>query len=105
MTLFRALLTQSGWAELGPAFAFLASRFSDFESYEIEVIAAGVSGDLAYLVANEHTTVSVGGGPPEAYTLRVTSIFRREDGDWKQVHRHADPKPDRDSARRQVTRF
>jgi ketosteroid isomerase-like protein len=105
VTLFGALLTQSGWAELGPAFAFLASRFSNFESHEIEVLAAGASVDLAYLVANEHTTVSVGGGPPEAYALRVTSVFRREDGAWKQAHRHADPKPDSDSARRQVTRF
>jgi ketosteroid isomerase-like protein len=23
--------------------------------------------------------------------LRVTTVFRREDGDWKIVHRHGDP--------------
>src|SRR5262249_30017784 len=38
--------------------------------YEIEVVAAGASGDLAYLVAFEHTTASVNGAPPESYTLR-----------------------------------
>ncbi|MFC0534051.1 nuclear transport factor 2 family protein [Phytohabitans kaempferiae] len=27
---------------------------------------------------------------PAAYKLRVTTIFRREDGAWKVVHRHGD---------------
>jgi ketosteroid isomerase-like protein len=26
----------------------------------------------------------------EPYTLRVTHAYRREDGDWKIVHRHGD---------------
>jgi ketosteroid isomerase-like protein len=24
-------------------------------------------------------------------SVRVTSVFRREDGEWKLLHRHADP--------------
>jgi ketosteroid isomerase-like protein len=27
-------------------------------------------------------------------TLRVTELYRRQDGDWKLVHRHADPDAD-----------
>jgi ketosteroid isomerase-like protein len=105
VTLFGALLTKSGWDEVAPAFAFLASRFSLGESYEYEVMAAGASGDLAYIVGTEHTTASAGGAPPEPYALRVTTIFRREDGAWKIVHRRGDPMPDSDAARRQLTRF
>ena len=54
---------------------------------------AGVSGDLAYTVGFEHTSVSVDGVPVEPYTLRVTHIYRREDGEWKIVHRHGDAPP------------
>ncbi len=27
---------------------------------------------------------------PRPYVLRVTTIFRREDGEWKVVHHHGD---------------
>jgi ketosteroid isomerase-like protein len=104
-TLFGAVMTRSGWKEIGPAFEWLASRFSNCESFEYQVIAAGASGDLGYLVGIEHTTASVGGAAPEAYALRVTTIFRRENGEWKVVHRHGDPAPDSASARDQLARL
>jgi ketosteroid isomerase-like protein len=91
VTLFGAALSGSGWAQVGPTFSTLESRFSNCTSWEFDLLAAGVSNDLAYLVGIEHTTASVGGAPPAAYALRVTTIFRREDGEWKIVHRHADP--------------
>ena len=50
------------------------------------------SGDLAHTVASEHATASVNGAPPQPYVLRVTTVFRREHGGWKIVHRHADPR-------------
>lgn len=92
VTLFGAVLTNVGWRAIEPTFDALAARFSD-GTYEVEVIAAGASEDLGYLVAIEHTSVSVAGAPPEPYELRVTTIFRREGGEWKIVHRHADPVP------------
>jgi ketosteroid isomerase-like protein len=104
VTVFGALLSVSGWGEVGRAFEWLASRFSN-GSYDYEVIAAGASGDLGYIAGIEHSTASVGGAPPEAYELRVTTILRREDGDWKVVHRHADPIPDSHAARRQLERL
>lgn len=93
LTLFGAAVSARSWAEIGPTFEWLGKTFSHCRSYQNEVIAAGASGDLAYTVAVEHTTASINGGPPEPYRLRVTTIFRREDGDWKVVHRHGDALP------------
>jgi ketosteroid isomerase-like protein len=90
VTLFGAAMMTTGWPEIEATFDRLATRFSDCTSFEIEVVAAGASGDLAYLVAFEHTTAAIGGDPPAPYTLRVTTVFRREGGVWKVVHRHAD---------------
>jgi ketosteroid isomerase-like protein len=91
VTLFGAAMMTTGWPEIEATFDRLATRFSDCTAFDIEVVAAEARGDLAYLVAVEHTTASIGGDPSEPYSLRVTTIFRREAGAWKVVHRHADP--------------
>ena len=91
ITVLGAAMSGTGWAEIGPMFERLGSAFSNCTSYENQVIAAGASGDLAYIVAFEHTTASIKGAPPDPYVLRATTIFRREDGQWKVVHRHGDP--------------
>ena len=105
VTLFGALQIKSGWNDVGQVFEWVASRFSNCDSFEFEVIGAGTSGDLGYVVGIEHTAASVGGEPPEAYELRVTTIFRRENGEWKAVHRHADPVPQSTSAGDQLARL
>jgi ketosteroid isomerase-like protein len=92
VTLFGAALSGSGWQQLSADFAAVASWFSDSEKYDVEVVAAGASGDLAYLVAYEHNIVKVK-GQSRTYSLRVTHVYRREDGQWKIVHRHADTPP------------
>ena len=66
-------------------------QFSDCSSFEIEVLAADAGADLGYVVAIARTTASIGGQPPTTYALWVTTVFRREDGEWKVVHRHGDP--------------
>lgn len=94
VTLFGAVANGSGWAEIGPIFEQLGASFSNCTSYQNEIVAAGASGDLAYTVAFEHTTASVKSAPPQPYVLRVTTVFRREEGEWKVVHRHGDPASD-----------
>jgi ketosteroid isomerase-like protein len=66
------------------------------QEFEFEVIAAGASGDLAYTVGYERNKVHAE-GRPRAYTLRVTHVYRREDGRWRIVHRHADFPPGADT--------
>src|SRR5262249_17021932 len=70
VTLFGAWLSDAGWEDVSNAFRVLASRFSDCTSYDIEIVAAGASGDLAYTVAYENTSASIE-GVPRTYTLRV----------------------------------
>jgi ketosteroid isomerase-like protein len=102
VTLFGAALMGSGWTEIRPVFESLASRFSN-GTYECEVIAAGASGDLGYAVGIEHASVSVGGARGLRAARHRSVPPRRQR--WKVVHRHADPMPDSESARRQVTRL
>ena len=93
VTVFGAEKTVIGSEEARQVFRWLATRFSDLTDYRFELVAAGTSGDLAYTVGYEHITVSMDGGPVTPLTLRVTHLYRREDGEWKIVHRHADAPP------------
>jgi ketosteroid isomerase-like protein len=50
-----------------------------------------MNGDLAYTVWIERgETRVVGSDELRPSSLRVTHIFRREEGAWKIIHRHAD---------------
>jgi ketosteroid isomerase-like protein len=95
VTLFGAWLNANGPAAAREVFSRLADAFSEATSSEIEVVAADVSGNLAYTVHREITSTIVNGDPRD-YVLRVTQVYRREDGDWKVVHRHADNDPGAD---------
>jgi len=58
---------------------------------DVEVFQTYASGDLAVLVAFERQQATVAPLPRQDWSLRVTLVFRREDGAWRLVHRHADP--------------
>jgi len=45
---------------------------------------------MAYTAGLEHTSVLID-GQPRTYTLRATQVYRRESGEWRVAHRHADP--------------
>ena len=79
----------NGQQELDQLFTSLGNRFSDCTSYEFELLAYDVIGDMAYTAGFEHTSASVD-GEPRTYTLRATQIYRREEGEWRVAHRHGD---------------
>lgn len=56
-----------------------------------ELVGAYASGDLAVLVMVERARAMIADLPEQDWSLRVTLAFRREEGRWRLVHRHADP--------------
>jgi ketosteroid isomerase-like protein len=78
-----------GQRELDELFESLAASFSDCTSHRFELQAYDVLGDMAYTAGLEHTSASID-GQQRSYTLRATQVYRREAGEWKVAHRHAD---------------
>ena len=69
-----------------------ASLISGGHDYTFAPISVVETADLAYEVGIERNVVRIGAATDEVrISLRVTTVFRREDGEWKIVHRHADP--------------
>jgi ketosteroid isomerase-like protein len=75
--------------ELVEAFEVLASSFSHCTAYSFELISFDLRDDMAYTVGYERISASMDGAP-RTFTLRATQVYRREGGEWRVVHRHAD---------------
>ena len=78
-----------GQQELDELFASLAESFSHFLSYEFELLAYDVVGDMAHTAGFDQISASVD-GQPRTYALRATHGYRREEGAWRVAHRHGD---------------
>ena len=57
---------------------------------ELDHLASFIGSDLACTVTIEHSS-GIAGAPDRTMDLRVTQVFRLEEGNWRLVHRHADP--------------
>ncbi len=97
MRLFGAWLSASDWEDINRVFERLGDVMENCESFEVELVAADANADLACTVAYEHTTATVN-RERRAHTLRVTQIYRPEEGEWKVVHRHGDLLPEEPGA-------
>jgi ketosteroid isomerase-like protein len=82
-----------GWEQVAKTIERAASNLRDGEFLSAEIIERNVTPELAYAVWLERAKAKVGGEEDifAPIALRVTMIFRPEEGIWKVVHRHADP--------------
>lgn len=81
-----------GRKQLEETLEHAAANYREGEVTAVELVATYISGDLACVVEVERGRARVGGGHELVpLALRATSLFRRESGTWKLVHRHADP--------------
>jgi ketosteroid isomerase-like protein len=84
---------EKGWTEVQQRYGWAAARFRDSAAkLSVEYLSSFQSGELAFTTAIERAEVRVAGQDKAApMALRVTHIFRKEDGTWKLILRHADP--------------
>ena len=82
-----------GWASVGARYDWASSQYRKGQaSMKVEYVNVVVGRDLAYTVGIERQeSAQVGDAAPTKRALRVTQVFRKEDGAWKLLHRHADP--------------
>ncbi len=81
-----------GWAEVEDAMERAAANYREGRAVGFDEVSRYVTPELAYVVEVERYEAKVGGGDElTLVALRCTTIFRREDGGWRIVHRHADP--------------
>ena len=80
-----------GWGEVAGTMDRAASNLRDGAMVAFEEVVKYVTPELAYTVWLERQRARVGGRRDVTpFVLRVTMIYRPEDGTWKVMHRHAD---------------
>ncbi len=84
---------EKGWKEVSERLDWASSQFKESGAkIQVEYINIIVSGDLAYTVGIERGEERLGDMEKAApRALRSTQIYRKENGNWKLLHRHADP--------------
>jgi ketosteroid isomerase-like protein len=81
-----------GWSNVSATLDRASQRFRDGELVGFENLTTVITPELAYIVEIESFRVKVDGADEMSpVAVRCTTIFRREDGAWKVVLRHADP--------------
>ena len=81
-----------GWEKVSKSLEHAASLRSDGQFVEWQIVAKYVTAELAYVLQIERAEARIGAREDiSPLAVRSTMIFRPEEGEWKIVHRHADP--------------
>ena len=89
---------ERGWQQVSARLDWAARGIKSTDRSAENVLTV-VNDDLAYTVDLEHMTRHAG-DQLVPRTLRCTQVYRREDGEWKVVLRHADELPRKDNQQR-----
>jgi ketosteroid isomerase-like protein len=69
-----------------------ASSFASDSENRFETLDSAADADSGYWIGFQRSQANMRGqDQPVPFDLRVTEVYRRENGQWKLVHRHADP--------------
>ena len=66
-----------------------AAKTLNYETWSAENLVTGFDDTFGFTVELERLTRHIH-GETEEMRLRATSVYRREDGAWKVIHRHGD---------------
>ena len=79
-----------GWAEIAAHWKATAAKNLGGQMHS-ESEQAVLGGNLAVIYAREKGHHMTADGQREEISIRATSVFRKEDGQWKMIGHHTDP--------------
>ena len=79
---------EEGWEAVKGSWEGVASMSEGGEVTRTDQLIR-VTGDLAYELCTESASMTLA-GEPLSLEGRATNVYRKEDGEWKVVHHHAD---------------
>ncbi len=83
---------REGTSDVAATYAGDAAQFRPEGETHFDILAHAAGDSVAYWTGFQRAKVQMqGSSEPVEMNLRVTEVFRREGGNWKMVHRHADP--------------
>ena len=79
----------TGWNEVSADFQNMVRLYPGGRIAPQDMLIVA-NGDMGFSVVTETGQLRSADGPMVKFSQRATNIFRREDGQWKLIHHHAD---------------